>query len=124
MKDTENTARVERLVERWFYAQARAVILDRVEKCLASLQHLEIPAPQSVTLRRMKKRWGSCSKKGGKIHFNPSLGHAPESCVDFVVTHELCHLKHPNHGPAFYAFLTQAMPDWKQRKKELEQALR
>jgi predicted metal-dependent hydrolase len=47
----------------------------------------------------------------------------PVPCIDYVVAHELCHLKHPNHSPAFYALLAQVMPDWRRRKERLETAV-
>jgi len=54
------------------------------------------------------------------IYLNPELVKAPGSCIDYVVAHELCHLIHGQHGPAFYALLSRAMPDWEQRKRRLE----
>ena len=69
--------------------------------------------------RRMPKRWGSCTKNGA-IYLNPELILAPPSCIDYVITHELCHLLHPAHGPAFFALLRKLMPDWEERKARLE----
>jgi predicted metal-dependent hydrolase len=54
------------------------------------------------------------------IYLNPESVKAPGSCIDYVVTHELCHLGHGNHGPAFYGLLGRVMPDWEQRKRRLE----
>jgi predicted metal-dependent hydrolase len=54
---------------------------------------------------------------------NAKLVRAPRACIEYVVTHELCHLKRRDHDSAFYRLLGQAMPDWEKRKQRLEQAL-
>ena len=70
----------------------------------------------------MKKRWGSCSKQGAII-LNTELIKAPSHCIDYVILHEMCHLKYFNHGKAFYNLLVKIMPDWEKRKKRLEEVL-
>jgi predicted metal-dependent hydrolase len=67
----------------------------------------------------MPKRWGSWTRRGG-ICLNPELVKAPASCIDYVVTHELCHAVHGHHGKAFYELLRRVMPDWEHRKARLE----
>lgn len=64
--------------------------------------------------------WGSCLPKKLIITLNKQLLEAPRNCIEYVVVHELCHLVHPNHSKQFYTFLTMFMPDWKERKTELE----
>lgn len=70
----------------------------------------------------MPGRWGSWTRAGG-ICLNPELVRAPASCIDYVVTHELCHLVHINHSSEFFALLRRTMPDWETRKARLEQML-
>jgi len=122
LHDAAHHASAKRLLTRWFNTRGRAIITHRLNKCQTALHRYGVPAPTSVTFRRMEKRWGSCTKAGG-ILLNTELAHVPVPCIDYVVTHELCHLKHPNHSPAFYALLTQVMPDWRQRKERLEIAV-
>ena len=69
----------------------------------------------------MPKRWGS-AWKDGTIALNPELIRAPSACVDYVITHEICHLKHPDHGPRFRALLQQLCPDWVTLKARLEKS--
>jgi hypothetical protein len=69
----------------------------------------------------MPKRWGS-ALKSGTIYLNPELIKAPSAYIDYVITPEICHLKHPDHGPKFRAFLQQLCPDWKRLKERLESA--
>ena len=68
----------------------------------------------------MKSRWGSCLPGKGTITLNLRLMAYPLSCVEYVVLHELCHFVHPNHSPAFHALMTALMPDWKQRRQQLQ----
>jgi len=79
-----------------------------------------LPTPK-VSLRKMPKRWGSAGKSG-RILMNPDLIRMPSACIDYVVAHEMCHLKHPHHGREFYKLLGQVFPQWRTVKERLEQA--
>lgn len=79
----------------------------------------DIPMPD-VHIREMNTRWGSCQPKRGIITLNSRLIAAPKSCIEYVVTHEFCHFLFTNHNRDFYNFLHVLIPDWKQRKMELE----
>lgn len=68
----------------------------------------------------MKARWGSCIPEKQLILLNSELIKAPKLCIDYVVLHELIHFKYRNHDSNFYDFMTSLMPDWKQRKKILD----
>lgn len=115
-----DTKRVRLLVERWYSTRARAVFERSLEACLPRLRGVLQVAPR-LRLRRMPKRWGSCTP-GGVIYLNPELVRAPRVCIEYVVVHELCHLVHPNHGRAFFDLLRRVMPDWEMRKARLERA--
>ena len=67
----------------------------------------------------MKTQWGSCSPSGA-ILLNPHLIKTPTRCIDYVILHELCHLKEHNHSRAFYRLITHAMPDWERVKADLD----
>ena len=73
-----------------------------------------------VTIRDMSSRWGSCRSGKATLSMSLRLAMAPEACVEQVLVHELCHLFHPNHSPAFYAEMTRFLPDWPARKKRLD----
>jgi predicted metal-dependent hydrolase len=75
--------------------------------------------PQRVRMRSMTSRWGSCSSKGS-INLNRALCSVPRPLAEYVVCHELVHLRVLNHGKAFYDMMSQYMPDWKARRKELK----
>ena len=69
----------------------------------------------------MKRRWGSCTKDGA-ILLNLLLIQASPRCIEYVITHELCHLIHHNHNAGFFRLLDRVMPDWRERKRKLEMA--
>ncbi len=75
--------------------------------------------PNSVKITSAKKRFGSCSSKGG-ICFSYRLMLYPDNAIDYVVVHELAHLKHHNHSKQFYDLVRRYMPDYKQREKILK----
>ena len=113
------SGQVRRLVEAWYVIHARKRFDRSLAECLARF-HGRVGLPQ-LRVRRMPKRWGSWTPQG-IIYLNPELVLAPASCIDYVVTHELCHLVHAPHGPAFYGLLRRVMPDWEERKDRLERA--
>ncbi len=75
--------------------------------------------PNEWTVRNMTSRWGSCNTQTKKITLNLQLAHYPLSCLEYVILHELAHLRVRGHGPDFKAILDRYMPDWKARKKLL-----
>jgi predicted metal-dependent hydrolase len=113
-----DSARVRNLVEAWYLAHAKERFARNLAESAARLG-TRLANPPRMLLRRMPNRWGSWTRRG-LIYLNPELVKAPGSCIDYVVTHELCHLVHGHHGPAFYRLLSRVMPDWEQRKRRLE----
>ena len=72
-------------------------------------------------LREMKTRWGSCTVETGKIRMNARLARKPETCVEYVLVHELCHLLEPSHNARFHRLMDGFLPDWQERKLLLNQ---
>lgn len=111
-------ATVRPKVRAWYRFRARNYFADRIAAVADGL-----PWRQSVPsfqLLEMTKRWGTCGA-GGVVTLNPFLVRAPRECIDYVITHELCHLREHNHSPAFFRLLTRAMPDWEQTKSKLDE---
>ena len=75
--------------------------------------------PAGLVIRTMKRRWGSCSNKG-IITLSTELIKLPDLFIEYVILHELCHLKHHNHGTGYYKLLSELFPDWKTVRKELK----
>ena len=75
--------------------------------------------PSEWAVRDMTSRWGSCNTKTKRINLNLQLVHYPLICLEYVILHELCHIRVHGHGADFKALLDRWMPDWKTRKKLL-----
>lgn len=108
---------VASLLDAW-YRERAAVLLDKKVAELRRSSYLKGVRTPGVQIRRMKRRWGSCTKSGDII-FNLSVVKAPLECIEYVVAHELCHLKVHDHSRRYYDLLTKCMPDWERRKKRL-----
>ena len=78
--------------------------------------------PTGVKITAARTRYGSCSGKNS-LCFSCFLMNAPEEAIDLVVVHELCHIRHKNHGPAFYALLESVLPDHRRRKQLLKNVM-
>jgi predicted metal-dependent hydrolase len=76
--------------------------------------------PPRWKLLTMKRQWGSCSPQG-LLNLNPHLVKAPASCIDYVLLHELCHLRFHHHGKTFYRPLSRHMPNWEFMKQRLDE---
>lgn len=111
--------RIEKLVRGWYRAHAECKFKERFELCCDRVRKYGIQSPP-VQLREMRRRWGSCTP-GNRILLNPRLIHAPTYCIDCVILHELCHLKHRNHSKAFFRLLEAVFPEWEKVKKRLGQ---
>lgn len=72
-----------------------------------------------LAYRNMTSRWGSCQPATGRICINVRLALYPPECLEYVVVHELCHLRERGHGPRFRALMDAYMPDWRQRRDKL-----
>jgi predicted metal-dependent hydrolase len=72
-----------------------------------------------ITIRNQKTRWGSCSSKGN-LNFNCLLMLVPPDVRDFVIVHELCHLREMNHSPRFWAEVAKVIPDYREHRKWLK----
>ena len=94
--------------------KARIHLAERVEYYGALMGLM----PQGITITQARTRYGSCSIKK-RISFSCFLMQSPPEAIDYVVVHELCHLKHMDHSERFYALLSSVLPDWKQRKLRL-----
>ena len=76
--------------------------------------------PTGIKVHRMKTRWGSCNVRTGSINLNTLLACWPEECLEYIVVHELAHLQEANHSPRFHAIVERYLPQWRERKKLLE----
>lgn len=119
LKDLSDKAKRQRMVCNFLDQQCRDVFCEVVQEIYPVFQKYGVTMPV-IRIRDMDTRWGSCLVKKGVITLNKRLLEAPRNCIEYVVMHEFCHFIHPNHSKHFYGFLSMLMPDWKDRKKLLE----
>jgi predicted metal-dependent hydrolase len=105
--------------EKWLFLRAAEVFLDRFEICFGEFsKHFSYKKP-ILKIRKMRSRWGSISSSG-IMTLNLSLISAPMDCINYVIMHELCHLKHQNHGRSFHKLEASFIPN----SKELDEKLK
>ncbi|BBO90754.1 M48 family metallopeptidase [Desulfosarcina ovata] len=121
VKSDRSPEHIKKLMDAWYVNQAEVKFRESIERCWIKFAHQGVVKPR-LSIRRMKKRWGSLSKKG-LLTLNTNLIRAPKACIDYVITHELCHTLHHDHGSDFYRLLERVMPDWEKRKAKLELAM-
>lgn len=122
VKDKNNFRHKEIMMDRWLKEYQMMIFKELVDEKYALFQKYNVPYPE-LRVRYMTSRWGSCQPKRGIITLNSQLIKAPRNCIEYVVLHEFAHYIHPNHSRQFWDFVTMMMPDWKERKKELEKSI-
>ena len=116
LEGEERRSAIERAVVSWYRARAGEHLADCVERWskVASL------TPEEILVRDQRRRWGSCSTDG-TIRFNWRIVMAPPELMDYLVLHELVHLRIRNHSPAFWSEMARLMPDCKARRSNLRE---
>ncbi|MCC6972492.1 MAG: M48 family metallopeptidase [Anaerolineae bacterium] len=117
LPDPDDTERVGALLSSWYQTRAERIFGESLESCYPRVEPLGIPKPP-LAIRALKKRWGSCSRKG-TITLNLKLIQASRSLIEYVLLHELCHLKELNHSRRFWALLDRVLPGWERQRDEL-----
>jgi len=113
-KDPEKT---KALLWEWYIEHAERFFEKRLNDICSEIRWIkDVP---EWKLRTMKKQWGSCSPKG-LITLNPHLIKTPRECIDYVIIHELCHLKIHNHSKDYYKLLSRTLPEWEVIKSRLD----
>ena len=100
---------------KWYFIKSTKIIKQRITRYGKLLDLF----PKKVIIKDQKKRWASCSSDG-ILRFNWRIAIAPISIVDYVVVHELCHLKVKNHSSDFWKLVSVAIPDYQKRKDWLK----
>lgn len=111
------TNRIEAALRAWYRERATEEITARVEAWGVRAGY----APRAVLVRDQKRRWGSCSRNG-TLRFNWRLVMMEPAILDYVVVHELAHLRHPHHQPPFWSEVARLIPDHRDRRRALREA--
>lgn len=104
----------------WYKEKAEIHFQKSLDKYFPKIKKYGFQKPL-LKIRKMKSRWGSYSYKTNKITINFDLIKAPKYCLYYIILHELVHMRFPHHNKKFYNFLTVLMPDWRLRKKFLDE---
>ncbi len=120
LKDINDNDSFMRVFSNWWREQAFNVYSQQVDALYNSVFKKYGVRKPTISIKKMKTMWGSCTKSLGKITFNEYLLKADITCIQYVVLHELTHLIYTFHSKDFYDFLTIHMPDWQSRKKQLD----
>jgi predicted metal-dependent hydrolase len=110
------------LVYRWYGNRACVKFAERLEVNLLRFPDSESFRPHRMMIRYLRQRWGSMSPSCGLL-LNRRLIEAPIDSIDYVITHELCHIAEPQHNSTFFQLLNQVLPDWQRRKEKLERIM-
>lgn len=120
VKDKSNYRKKEQLLNNWFDIKCREVFKSLYEEMYLIVSKYGVPDVK-INIRKMKTRWGSCMAEKNTIILNRELIKAPKYCIKYVVLHELVHMIYKEHNNEFYDFLFTLMPDWKERKRILDE---
>lgn len=119
--DIEDKSKIECLMKDWYKNQAKKWFTKLFDSCLTEYPEFKEYSPK-LKYRWLKKRWGSCSKDGSII-LNLELIKAKKEYIQYVITHELCHLRYFDHSSSFYNLLEDKIPNWKTTKNKLEKMM-
>lgn len=108
---------VKNALDGWYRERAQDYFTRRLAALCPEVPWLSAAPP--IRLRTMRRQWGSCSPSGS-INLNPHLIRAPRECVDYVLLHEICHIREHNHSKEFYALLDKVHPGWRPIKARLD----
>lgn len=119
IKDKNNFGMRKRTMDNWVKKVCEKTLKSVCDEAYLRFQKYGIDYPE-LRFRNMVSRWGSCQPKRKVLTFNIALIEMPISCVEYVVVHEFTHFLYPNHSKMFYQSLATFMPDWKERKRILD----
>jgi predicted metal-dependent hydrolase len=109
--------KVKILLERWYMTEAAKIITIKMNEILNRYRDYSF-SPSGLVVRKLRSRWGSCTSKG-KITISSELIKLDSRLTEYVIIHELCHLRYHNHGKEFYKLLGELVPDYKSVRKNL-----
>jgi predicted metal-dependent hydrolase len=115
IRPNADAAAKDALLARWYRDQVR---LRASTLVVAWSRALSIDVPR-IHIQHMKTKWGSCSPERRSIRLNTELGKKPPGCLEYVVVHELVHMLEPTHNERFKALMWTFMPEWEDRRREL-----
>ncbi len=120
VRETSNKEQRERVMNEWY----RKLVKEKAQGLIGKWEKIIGVKTQSVQVRNMLTRWGSCNVKKGRIWVNLQLAKKPVECLEYVVVHELVHLLEKRHNSIFVGYMDEYLPDWRIRKNTLNGFIR
>ena len=117
ISEDDRAAAVKEVVERWYRREAARLLPEIVARWQNKVSRKK---PTQVLIRSQRRRWGSCSSDGS-IRLNWRIIMAERALIDYVVVHELAHLAVMDHSPRYWNIVKRALPDYKARRKRLNE---
>ena len=111
----EKSDEKKKVMEKWYFENAQKVFVNTIQKWLEILDE----SIEKLSIKPMKSRWGSCNYVKRYINLNTELIKRTQFEIEYVILHELTHLKYPNHGKGFYRYIENYMPNYKMAEKML-----
>ncbi|PIZ74797.1 hypothetical protein COY07_00140 [Candidatus Peregrinibacteria bacterium CG_4_10_14_0_2_um_filter_43_11] len=115
-KAVNNSQKNKRLLEKWYEERTSLIFKKQLKETIKKFNYDFLP---KLIIRKMNKRWGSYLQNK-KIILNPELIKASKDCIDYVITHELCHISHKKHDQNFFKMMDSKIPNWERVKEKLE----
>jgi predicted metal-dependent hydrolase len=112
-----DSRKVKAILDKWYREKAILQFSRLLKNILIKYESYHFN-PSEIVVRSSKSRWGSCSSKG-RISISSELIKLDEKFYEYIIIHELCHLRHHDHGKGFYTLLEEILPDYKVVRKEL-----
>lgn len=103
------------IVSKWYREEIKRVLPELLEQWTSRIGVVV----EGVFLQKMKTKWGSCNAANGTIRLNTDLATKPPQCLEYIVVHELVHLREPNHSERFTALMDAHLPPWREVRKLL-----
>lgn len=116
---TRTPTQVAAAMNGWYRAHAGTLFARRAAELIAGTPRLRLVGPPPIHVRKMRKRWGSWTPAGNLL-LNIEAVKLPIGCIDYLLMHELCHLRVPDHGKRFWRLLDACMPDWERWRARLD----
>ncbi|WP_296644347.1 M48 family metallopeptidase [Romboutsia sp. 13368] len=116
ISSNEQYIKLRELLINWYLTEGSKLIKERLTIYSKKLNLY----PYSITLKEQKTSWGTCSSKGN-IYINWKVLLAPLDIIDYVLVHELCHLKYMNHSKEYWSLVSTIFPDYKEKRNYLKE---
>ncbi len=115
--DKNDKVLIKNKLYRWYRKQLREFLQKMIDLYKVKMNVF----PENFGIRKVKTKWGSCNNSAKTLWFNIDLAKKPKDCIEYVVVHELVHLKERRHNKDFILLMNKYLPNWQVRKKRLNE---